>query len=157
MANDISVYKMINDLSKDLGFDDEKTVIEVKSTDNQDIKQLSLKSGSWDSEEPWFVVDENQKLHTMISLKSINQIIQNYKETMEENFQLKLEKAIWKSIPIDFQDVWAVAMDEIKKMATSQNKETRNLNVDLEALIKKIKTKHPNLFLDLKDLNVLGM
>ncbi|WP_458700936.1 DUF2603 domain-containing protein [Sulfurospirillum sp. 1307] len=157
MANDISVYKMINDLSKDLGFDDEKTVIEVKSTDNQDIKQLSLKSGSWDSEEPWFVVDENQKLHTMISLKSINQIIQNYKETMEENFQLKLEKAIWKSIPIDFQDVWVVAMDEIKKMATSQNKETRNLNVDLEALIKKIKTKHPNLFLDLKDLNVLGM
>ena len=154
MGNDMTVFNLIDKVSKDIGLDGEKTVIEVKSTDNPDIKELSLKSGSWQSDEPWFVVDENQKLHTMMSLESVNKIIKNYKNAMDENFQLKLEKTIWKNIPIDFQDVWAVAMDEIKQMAKGEPKDKKIINVDLEALISKIKTEHPNLFLNMKDLKI---
>ena len=150
MANEICAVDMINVISKDIGLDGDKTVIEIKSTDNPDVKRLSLKSGSWSANEPWFVVDENQKLHTMMSIKSINKIIKNFRETQEENFNLKLEKTIWQHIPIDFQDVWTVAMDEIKSMATMKSKEVKVINVDLEKLINKIKYEHPNLFFKFK-------
>jgi hypothetical protein len=155
MANDLSVFEMINVISKDIGLDGDKTVIEIENTDNPEVKRLSLKSGSWSANEPWFVVDENKKLHTMMSMRSVNKIIENFRATQEENFNLKLEKTIWQNIPIDFQDVWAVAMDEIKIMATGESEEVKVINVDLEKLITKIKAEHPNLFLNLKDLHVV--
>lgn len=155
MANELSVFEMINVISKDIGLDGDKTVIEIENTDNPEVKKLSLKSGSWSANEPWFVVDENKKLHTMMSMRSVNKIVENFRATQEENFNLKLEKTIWQNIPIDFQDVWAVAMDEIKSMATKESKEVKVINVDLEELINKIKQEHPNLFLNLKDLHVV--
>ncbi len=155
MANELSVFELINEISKDIGLDGDKTVIEIEKTDNPDVKKLNLMSGSWNAKEPWFVVDENKKLHTMMSMNSVNKIIENFRATQEENFNLKLEKTIWQNIPIDFQDVWSVAMDEIKSMATQETKEIKVINVDLEELISKIKLEHPNLFLNLKDLHVV--
>jgi len=156
MANELSVFEMIDVISKDIGLDGDKTVIEMENTDNPEIKKLSLKSGSWSANEPWFVVDENKKLHTMMSIKSVNKIIENFRATQEENFNLKLEKTIWKNIPIDFQDVWVVAMDTIKSMAKQEDKDTKTINVDLDKLITKIKAEHPNLFLNFKDLHVVA-
>jgi len=155
-TSELSILEMINVISKDIGLDGDKTVIEIENTDNPDIKRLSLKSGSWSANEPWFVVDENQKLHTMMSINSVNKIVENFRATQEENFNLKLEKTIWQNIPIDFQDVWAVAMDEIKSMATKEQKDTKVINVDLDKLITKIKAEHPNLFLNFKDLHVVA-
>jgi hypothetical protein len=156
MANELSAVEMINIISKDIGLDGDKTVIEIENTDNPDVKRLNLKSGSWSANEPWFVVDENQKLHTMMSINSVNKIVENFRATQEENFNLKLEKTIWQNIPIDFKDVWAVAMDEIKSMAIQEGDEAKVINVDLEELISKIKAEHPNLFLNLKDLHVVA-
>jgi hypothetical protein len=150
---ELSIYEMINKISKDMNIDD-KTVIEIEDTENPEIKRLSLKSGSWEASEPWFIVDEHKKLHTMISMDSITKIINNFKATQQENFNLKLEKTIWQNIPIDFHDVWAVAMDEIKNL-TKNNGDSKVINVDLEALVAKIKKEHPNLFLDLKDLQII--
>ena len=155
MANDLNVFEMINVISKDIGLDGDKTVIEIENTDNPEVKNLSLKSGSWSANEPWFVVDENNKLHTMMSINSVNKIVENFRTTQEENFNLKLEKTIWQNIPIDFQDVWSVAMDEIKTMATEEAKEVKVISVDLDKLVTKIKQEHPNLFLNLKDLHVV--
>lgn len=154
MANDLSVFEMINVISKDIGLDENKTVIKIENTEDKKIKQLNLKSGSWSATKPWFIVDENQKLHTLMSINSVNKIVKNFRETQEENFNLKLEKVIWQNIPIDYQDVWAVAMDEIKALVASKEKDTQVINVDLEELITKIKAEHPNLFLNLKDLHV---
>lgn len=152
---ELTVFEMINAISKDIGLNGDKTVIEIEKTDNPDVKKLNLKSGSWGASEPWFVVDENKKLHTMMSMRSINKIVENFRATQEENFNLKLEKTIWQNIPIDFQDVWAVAMDEIKDMASNGHKDSKVINVDLEELVSKIKEEHPNLFLNLKDLHVV--
>ena len=154
-TEELTVFEMINAISKDIGLDGDKTVIKIENTDTPEIKQLSLKSGSWKANEPWFVVDENQKLHTMMSINSIHKIVDNFKATQEENFNLKLEKTIWQNIPIDFQDVWAVAMDQIKSMVTNKDEDIKVINVDLEELITKIKTEHPNLFLNFKDLHVV--
>jgi len=128
-----------------------ETVIEVENTDNPDIKTLNLKSGTWSGKEPWFVIDENQKLHTMISMSSINKLIESFKKLQQDNFDLKLEKTILQHVPIDYQDVWAVAMDEVKKLAAKNGNE-KTLNIDLEKLLRKIKKEYPNLFLNLKDL-----
>jgi hypothetical protein len=150
---EINMLKKIEEVKSYIGHDDTKyeTVIEVENTDNPDVKVLNLKSGSWSNKEPWFVIDENQKLHTMVSLESIGHLVENFKQLQQEAFDLKLEKTILQHVPIDYQDVWTVAMDELKKIA-GKNNNAKSLNVDLEKLLRKIKKEYPNLFLNLKDL-----
>lgn len=152
-GNEITVYDKIDKLSKKIGIENEdgKTILEVELTDNPDIKSLSLKSGSWGAKEPWFVIDEKKKIHALVSLDTLTKMVENLKGLGQENFELKLEKTIWKHLPVDFGDVWVVAMDEIKNMAkTSQNAQA--VKLDIEKLVSNIKKKHPSLFVDLKGL-----
>ena len=123
----------INEFAGSLGIKkDEQTVLEiVSSTDNQ--KVLSLKSGHFGAPEPWFVVDENDKIHTLISIASLKNMLEGLKELQKENFELKLEKAIYQQIPIDFNDAWIVAMD---KLMSEVKRQHPNLFVDMEAMMK---------------------
>ena len=150
---DISIFDKLDSIDEYFSTDKKKyeTVIEIENTDSPDIKMLSLTSGSWESKEPWFVIDEEQKLHAMVSIDTMNKLIENFKGLQQDNFDLKLEKTILQHVPIDYQDVWTVAMDEIKKLAL-KNSNSKTVNVDLERLLRKIKKEHPNLFLNLKDL-----
>lgn len=138
----------IDELSKSLGIaKNDKTILQMHSNENEKI--LSLKSGHWQAPEPWFIIDEENNLHTLISLQSLQSMLQSLKESQRENFELRLEKAIYQQIPIDFNDVWVVAMDEIKKQA--QNNPIQ-VNIDLESLMKDIKKEYPNLFVDMENL-----
>ncbi len=146
----MSSIDKINIISKKIGLDknQEKTVINIESTEDPSKKLLTLKSGDWDGDEPWFAIDENDKIHTIVSIDTLLQIIKSLRKAQEENFNLKLEKTIWQNIPIDFQDVWVVAMNEIKKQLKI-SKDKKTVGIDTQKVIQDIKKKHPNLFLNL--------
>jgi len=146
----LNAIDKINILSKKIGMDEnqEKTILNLEDTDNPERKLLTLKSGNWDNEEPWFVIDKEGKIHTMLSLDTLLHIVKSLRIAQEENFNLKLEKSIWQNVPIDFQDVWVVAMDEIKKQLKN-SKDKKSLNIDIDRVVKDIKKKYPNLFLNL--------
>ncbi|TEY03558.1 DUF2603 domain-containing protein [Campylobacter sp. US33a] len=140
--------KRIDEFSQNLGMKKEdRAIFEMKQSENENEKCLVLKNGSFDSPEPWFIVDENDEIHTLVSLSSLKGILENLKQSQSENFELRLEKAIYQQIPIDFNDAWIVAMDEIKRKAQDGNVE---VNIDLEKLVADIKKEHPNLFVDMQ-------
>ncbi len=95
--------KRIDEFSQNLGMKKEdRAIFEMKQSENENEKCLILKNGSFDSPEPWFIMDENDQIHTLISLNSLKNILENLKQTQKENFELRLEKAIYQQIPIDF-------------------------------------------------------
>jgi hypothetical protein len=146
------LVQKIDNLSKSLGLNEkDKTLFSIKSTDDPNVKELHLESGSKNPEDPWFAIEEDndKKAYAFIPLEAFSQMINILKNVQKENFDLKLEKTIWQNIPQDFDDVWVVAMDEIKRLAAKEDKQP--ISVDLDKLIKDIKAKHPNLFINLRD------
>ncbi len=148
------LIEKINALSESMGFKNgEKTILEIKKTDDPHIKQLVLKSGVWGDDKPMFAIDEEdtRRAYAFIPADTFAQIIQALKASQTENFNLKLEKTIWQHVPADFEDVWVVAMDQIKKL-TEKQKGNKPISIDLDKLIRDIKKQHPNLFVNLKEL-----
>ncbi|MDR2905207.1 MAG: DUF2603 domain-containing protein [Helicobacteraceae bacterium] len=127
-----------------------RTVVRLGATDNPKRKTLELLSGEWDTRKPWFIVDETGKIHALTSIDAFMQFIHSIHTVSGENFSLKLEKAIWRNFPVDFNDVWAVAIGELD-LRLAENSDTKILEVDIESLVERIRREHPNLFYHIKE------
>ena len=152
MADKKTIEK-INRLSSIMGLDDkEQILLELKDTADSNVKELHLKQGSFDKNEPWFVVDENndKKAYAVLPLDTFNKVIEILKNIQQENFNLKLEKSIWQQIPMDFDDVWVVAMDKVQELVDKQNPD-KPISIDIDKLVRDIKNEHPNLFVNMKN------
>lgn len=129
----------------------ERPVMQIVPGESEDRKVLELRRGKWSDEQPWFIIDEEGKLLVLSTAEAMTAIMNSLQHMGEEVFKARLERAIAKELPIDFHDVWVVAMHELqqklKEGAAAQS-------VDLENLVKSIKRKHPNLFYSLKDLQL---
>ncbi len=130
----------------------ERPVLEIKPGDNEKQKIIELKRGDWKDEQPWFVIDEEGKLMVLTTADAMMGIMHSLQHMGEEVFKARLERAIAKELPIDFHDVWTVAMHELQQRLKEGDQ--KSASVDLDNLVKSIKRKHPNLFYSLKDLEI---
>ena len=147
------LLKQIGTMAKDMGIENPQdvTVVHLVDTDDPNKKILELIQGSWENRAPWFVIGKDDKIFVLSSLESILQLLKSLNEAKYENFNLKLEKAILENLPVDFNDVWVVAMDEIQKRL-SESKNKNLLDIDIRKLVKDIKKHHPNLFLSFEKM-----
>ena len=117
----------------------------AKKIDSQTIvrcNDLEVKQGDINS--PLWVMEVGDKIKVVMDVDEYIEFMEMSKKLLKENFELKLEKAILSEFPIDYDDVKAVVLEEMKK----------NSDKDLEEIVDKIKFEHPNLFYNF-DINKL--
>ncbi|WP_277640169.1 DUF2603 domain-containing protein [Wolinella succinogenes] len=107
---------------------------------------LELTKGRLGNEEPCHVKGAQGEEYVMLPKHLLLGLVNLLQKGREERVKLNLERDILQQMPIDFEDVWEVALQEI-------HRENANLSyVDTKRLIKEIKRRHPNLFFQLGDL-----
>ena len=86
----------------------------------------------------------------MVLAKSLLELVNAYKSVQKQLFELRLEKSIWQNVPIDFSDVWTVAMQEVQNV--TDDSASQNADLNLDKLVKNIKKNHPNLFVNMEEI-----
>ena len=100
-------------------------------------KDFEVVEGNIDS--PVWVVEVDNRLKVALDIDEYLEMMEMTKKLLEENIELKLEKAILSEFPIDYEDVKAVVLEEMKK----------NEDKSIEDIVNKVKLEHPNLFYNL--------
>lgn len=139
--------KKINQFGVRLGVEKEKQVImELQPTQKKNEKILKLKSKSFEGPKPWFIIDEEGEIRVLVHISNLENLLESERKNQIDNFELRLEKALYRQVPVDFNDVWVVAMELIKRKCGKWFWDT---DLDLDKLMEDLKKEHPNLFIDM--------
>jgi len=111
----------------------EKIAKQVESNTIVECKNPELQKGSLNS--PLWVMKTPNGPKVVLDVDEYMELMENLKQIMKENFELKLEKAILSEFPIDYDDVKAVVLEELK-----------NSDKSINEAVRKVKIEHPNLF-----------
>jgi len=103
-----------------------------------ECKEMEVIKGDLDSS-MWVMVTPEERVKVALDVDKYIEFMENMKEIMKENFELKLEKAILSEFPIDYDDVKAVVLEEMKHDGEKS----------IEEVVQKVKREHPNLFYNL--------
>jgi len=114
-----------------------KTAKQINSKTIVKCNDLELIEGDLNS--PLWVMMINDKVKVVMDIDEYLTFMENTKKLLKENLELKLEKAILSEFPIDYDDVKAVVLEEMKK----------NEDKSIQEIVNKIKLEHPNLFYNL--------
>lgn len=109
--------KRIDEFSQNLGMKKEdRAIFEMKQSENENEKCLILKNGSFDSPEPWFIMDENDQIDfSDVWIVAMDEIKRKAQEGVME-------------ISID-----------LEKLLADIKKEHPNLFVDMQAMVERVK------------------
>ncbi len=114
-----------------------QTAEKLKTNTIVECKDLEVLQG--DLNEPtWVMITPNEELKVVLDSKEYEKLLDSLKNALKENLELKLEKAILSEFPIDYDDVKAVVLEEMKKS-----------DKPIKEIVEKVKLEHPNLFYNL--------
>jgi len=114
-----------------------KTAEQINAKTIVKCNDLEILEGDINS--PLWVMLVNDKIKVAMDLDEYMSFMEDTKKLLKENLELKLEKAILSEFPIDYDDVKAVVLEEMKK----------NEDKSIDEIVNKIKLEHPNLFYNL--------
>jgi len=114
----------------------EKVAKKLKLTEKTIIECNDYNIIEGDLDNPLWILKINGTLKVVLDVDEYMQMMDSLKTLMKENFELKLEKAILNEFPVDYDDVKAVVLEEMK----------RDENKSFEEIIHKVKLENPNLF-----------
>lgn len=134
--------KILENLKSTLGLD-EQINFDIKQTSPNELK-LKILNKEANFNVPWFCIKDEEPFIFMPA-EILDVVFKMLKNEQKENFELRLERSIWQHMPLDFGDVWRVAIDEL-------NSEHFKKEPDLDKLLDKIKKEHPNLFVNVANL-----
>ncbi len=115
----------------------EKVAKKIETQTIVRCNDLELIQGDLNS--PLWVMQTGDKIKVVLDVDEYMEFMEMSKKLLKENFELKLEKAILSEFPIDYDDVKAVVLEEMKKDGDKS----------IEEVVDKIKLEHPNLFYNL--------
>ena len=137
----INSLKIIENISHTLGISDrERITFDIEEVSSNELR-IRIVNGTKNFKSPWFAI-KNEEPYIFMPAEILDMVFRMLRTAQKESFELRLERSIWQHMPIDFGDVWRVAMDELARGNFAKEP-------DLEKLIAKIKQEHPNLFVDM--------
>ena len=137
----INSLKIIENISHTLGISDrERITFDIEEVSSNELR-IRIVNGTKNFKSPWFAI-KNEEPYIFMPAEILDMVFLIFCTAKKESFELRLERSIWQHMPIDFGDVWRVAMDELARGNFAKEP-------DLEKLIAKIKQEHPNLFVDM--------
>lgn len=140
----ISALRVIENISHTLGISDRERInFDIEQVSDNELK-IRIVNAAANFHTPWFAI-KNEEPYIFMPAEILDVVFKMLKTAQKESFELKLERSIWQNMPIDFGDVWRVAMDELMKSEFKKEP-------DLDKLIAKIKREHPNLFMDVNQM-----
>ncbi|CAM2786139.1 DUF2603 domain-containing protein [Helicobacter felis] len=110
---------------------------------------LELQEGALNTQEAWFVQDEQDHKFVVIPEVLLQYIVQVIQRAYEEKIMVELERDMATLTPIDFKDAMAVAFKKLEGMRASDGSLPRISSLDF---VKQLKRQHPNLFFNLAEL-----
>ena len=86
------------------------------------------------------LLDCNNQEFYLIPKVAIQKLREEFKQLENAKYLFKLEQEIYKSMPVDFDDVWCIALQEIKHDKKEPSR-----------VVKHLKKRYPYLFLSFLD------
>ena len=114
-----------------------KTAKKLNSKTIVECKDFEVIEG--DLKNPLWIMKIKDEVKVVLDIDEYLKIMKLNEKLVKEIFELKLERAILSEFPIDYDDVKAVVLEEMKK----------DKDKSLEDIVDKIKLEHPNLFYNL--------
>ncbi|CAM2773742.1 DUF2603 domain-containing protein [Helicobacter burdigaliensis] len=95
-------------------------------------------------EDKIYCLNHEGEEYYLLPKKLLNSFAEATKELERQKILFSLEQEIYKNMPIDFDDVWCIALKELQS----------NFKKNPKELIKRIKKHHPYLFFDYRLKNL---